>query len=139
MFPSKTNFFREQILKEFGYSTTESHVSIMTTTEILILDPSDHQLYKTTMRKLRRIDTEICRHRQSFSIHHQSHIQTVLHFLLLDLLAVELQVKRVKDKNLRIELRKGIVKRKQRYYELYDEVHDTIFLDYTVPLTDELY
>jgi hypothetical protein len=111
----------------------------MTTPEILILDPNDRTLYNTTMRKLKRIDTEICRHRQSFSINHHTHIQTVLHFLLLDLLAAELQAKEVKDKNLRIELRKDIVRRKQRYYELYDEVHNTIFLNYTVPLFDGHY
>ncbi len=107
--------------------------------EILILDLDDRRLYKTTMRKLKTVDTELYRHRQSFSINHHSHIQTVLHFLLLNLLAVELQAKDVKDKNLRIELRKDIVKRKQRYYELHDEVHDTIFLNYTVPRTDGLW
>lgn len=108
----------------------------MTTPELLILDPRDRALYNTAVRKLKRIDTEICRHRQSFLMKHQTHIQAVLHFLLLDILAIEMQAKDVLDKNLRIELRDDIAKRKQRYYELYDEVQNTIFLNYTTPLCD---
>ncbi len=109
----------------------------MATPDILILDTNDRQLYQMAIQKLTRIDTEICRQRKSFWINHKSHIQTALHFIVMELLAIELQAKDVKDKNLRIELRKDIVRRKQRYYELYDEVQDTIFLNYNVPLAEQ--
>jgi hypothetical protein len=101
----------------------------MTTPELLILDPRDRVLYNNAVRKLKRIDSEICRHRQSFLMKHQIHIQAVLHFLLLDILALEIQAKDVNDKNLRIELRGDIAKQKQWYYELHDEVQNTIFLN----------
>jgi hypothetical protein len=99
----------------------------MTTRELFILDPNDRALYANVVRKLKRIDTELCRQRQSYVMKHQTHIQAVLRFLLLDIHAIEMQAKDIKDKRLRIELRDEIAKRKQNYYELHDEVQNTIF------------
>jgi hypothetical protein len=102
---------------------------VMTPSEILILDANDRMIYTTTMLQLRRIDREICRHKQSFQKKHKAHVNKVLQFILPDINNIEIRAKELKDKNLRLELREEIVKRKKKYYELYDEVHDTLFLN----------
>lgn len=102
---------------------------VMTPPGILILDANDRMIYTITMLQLRRIDREICRHRQSFQKKHKAHVKTVLHFLLPGIHNIEIRAKEVKDKNLRLELREEIAKREKKYYELYDEVQDTIFLN----------
>ena len=101
----------------------------MTTPEILILDANDRTIYTITMLQLRRVDREICRHTQSFQKKHVKHINTLLHFILLDLQNIEIRARDIKDKNLRLELREEIAERRKRYYELYDEVLNIIFLN----------
>jgi len=101
----------------------------MTTPEILILDANDRTIHAITMLQLRRVDREICRHTQSFQKKHVKHVKTLLHFILLDLQNIEIRARDVKDKNLRRELRKEIAERRKRYYELYDEVLNIIFLN----------
>ena len=101
----------------------------MTTPEILILDANDRTIHTITMLRLRCIDREICRHTQSFQKKHEKHVTTLLHFVLQDLHNIEIRAKEVKDKNLRVELREEIAERKKRYYELYDEVLNIIFLN----------
>jgi len=101
----------------------------MTTPEILILNANDRTIHTITMLQLRRIDREICRHTQSFQKKHEKHVKTLLHFILLDLHNIEIRAKEVKDKNLRLELREEIAARRKRYYELYDEVLNIIFLN----------
>jgi hypothetical protein len=101
---------------------------VMTPPEILILDANDRTIYTITMLQLRRIDREICKQQQSFQKKHKTHVKTMLHFILPDIHNIEIRAKEVKDKNLRLGLREEIAKRKTKYYELYDEVLDTIFL-----------
>ena len=101
----------------------------MTTPNILILDANDRVIYNIAMRQLRRIDREICKQKQSFQNKHKTHVKSMLHFILPDIHDIEIRVKEIKDKNLRLELREEMVERKRRYYELYDEVQDTIFLN----------
>jgi hypothetical protein len=102
---------------------------IMTIPEMLILDVSDRTIHTITMLQLKRIDREICRHTQSFQKKHEKHVKAMLHFILLDLHKIEIRVKEVKDKNLRLELRDEIATRRKRYYELYDEVLNIILLN----------
>jgi len=102
---------------------------VMTPPEILIFDANDRTIYTITMLQLRRIDREICRHRQIFQKKHKTHVKTVLHFILPDIHNIEIRTKEIKDKNLRLGLREEIAKRRQKYYELFDEVEDTIFLN----------
>ncbi|HXY87743.1 MAG TPA: hypothetical protein VEG44_04830 [Candidatus Acidoferrales bacterium] len=102
---------------------------VMTTPKILILDANDRTIYTIAMQQLRRIDREICRQKQSFRNKHKTHVKSMLHFILPDIHEVEIRAKEIKDKNLRLELREEIVERKRKYYELYDEVQDTIFLN----------
>lgn len=102
---------------------------IMTAPGILILDANDRTIHTITMLQLRRIDRELCRHTQSFQKKHEKHVMTVLHFIFLDLHNIETRVREIKDKNLRVELREEIAERKKRYYELYDEVLNIIFLN----------
>lgn len=101
----------------------------MTTPEILILDANDRTIHTITMLQLRRIDREIYRHKQIFQKKHAKHVKTLLHFILLDLHNIEIRAKQVKDKNLRVELREEMAERKKKYYELYDEVLNVIFLN----------
>jgi hypothetical protein len=102
---------------------------VMTPPGILIIDANDRMIYTITMLQLRRIDREICRHEQSFQKKHKTHVKAVLHFILPGIHNIEIRAKEVKDKNLRLELREEIAKRKKKYYELYDAVQDTIFLN----------
>lgn len=102
----------------------------MTAPKILILDASDRTIYTITMLQLRRIDREICRQKQSFQKKHKTHVKTMLHLILPDIHNIEIRAKEIKDKDLRRKLREEIVERKKKYYELYDEVQDTIFLNH---------
>ena len=101
----------------------------MTAPKILILDANDRTIYTITMLQLRRIDREICRQKQSFQKKHKTHVKTVLHLILPDIHDIEIRAREIKDKNLRLELREEIAERKKKYYELYDEVQDTMFLN----------
>jgi hypothetical protein len=98
----------------------------MTNLEILILDANDRAIYLTTLQQLGRIDVGIFRDKQSFQ-KRKIHVKTILNSILSDIHNVEIRVQEIKNESLRLELREEIDKRRQRYYELYDEVEGTIF------------
>jgi hypothetical protein len=96
--------------------------------QLIILDPQDRTLFNEIMLKLRRIDTELYRLITSGHTKHRTHAESVLRFAFSDLNAIETKALLVKDRRLRLEIRKQILKRRQRFYETYDEVKATILL-----------
>ncbi|MGZ4918813.1 MAG: hypothetical protein ACXVIP_00220 [Halobacteriota archaeon] len=98
------------------------------TSQLIILDPHDRTLYVDVMLKLRRIDTELSKLQTGLRTKHRMHADSVLRFVFLDLHQIEARSRDIRDRQLRVELRKEVLKRKELYYEAYDALCDTFYL-----------
>ncbi len=80
------------------------------------------------MLKLRRIDVELTRLQTGIRTKHKMHADSVLRFVFSDLYQIEARSRDIRDRQLRVELRKEVLKRKEAYYEVYDALCDTLYL-----------
>ncbi len=99
------------------------------TNQLIILNSHDRTLYTEVTLKLRRIDAELSKLQTGIRTKHRMHADSVLRFVFLDLHQIEARSRDVRDRQLRIELRKEVFKRKEFYYEAYDALCDTLYLD----------
>ncbi len=99
----------------------------MMTNQLIILDPHDRTLYTNIMLRLRRIDTELSKLQTGIRTKHKMHAESVLRFIFLDLHQIEARSRDIRDRQLRVELRKEALKRKEFYYEAYDAFCDTLY------------
>lgn len=95
--------------------------------QLIILDPHDRTRYADIMLRLRRIDTELSKLQTGIRTKHKMHADSVLHFIFLDLHQIEARSRDIRDRQLRVELRKEVLKRKEFYYEAYDAFFDTLY------------
>ncbi len=98
------------------------------TAQLIILDPHDRTLYADVMLKLKRIDSELSKLETGVRTKHKMHADSVLRFAFLDLHQIEARSRDIRDRQLRVELRKEIFMRKDRYYDVYDALYDTLYL-----------
>lgn len=96
--------------------------------QLIILDPHDRTLYADIMLKLRRIDTELSKLLTGIQTKHKMHADSVLRFTFLDLHQIEARSRDIRDRQLRVELRKEVLKRKELYYDVYDALCDALYL-----------
>jgi len=99
----------------------------MKSDRLIILDPKDRRLYTEIMLKLRRIDNELCRLHKDLHTKHKMHADSVLQFAFLDLQITEARARYIQDKELRLDIRSELLKRKDYYYQTYDVLNDTGF------------
>ena len=95
---------------------------------LIILDPQDRRLCTEIELKLRRIDNELCRLHKDLHTKHKMHADSVLRFVFLDLQIIEAKARNIRDRELRLDIRSELFKRKEYYYQTYDVLHDTTFL-----------
>ncbi len=98
------------------------------TSELIILDHHDRTLYADITLKLRRIDTELNKLQIGIRTKHRMHADSTLRFMFLDLQQIESRSRDIRDRQLRVELRKEVLRRKELYYQAYDAVCDTLYL-----------
>ncbi|MGZ4901811.1 MAG: hypothetical protein ACXV45_00660 [Halobacteriota archaeon] len=96
--------------------------------QLVILDPHDRMLYTDVMLKLNRIDIELSKLQTGMRTKHKMHADSVLRFVFLDLQQIEGRSRDIRNRQLRVELRKEVLKRKEFYYEAFDAFYDTLYL-----------
>ncbi|MGZ4920624.1 MAG: hypothetical protein ACXV3U_00275 [Halobacteriota archaeon] len=96
--------------------------------QLVILDPHDRMLYTDIMLKLNRIDIELSKLQTGMRTKHKMHADSVLRFVFLDLQQIEGRSRDIRNRQLRVELRKEVLKRKEFYYEAFDAFYDTLYL-----------
>ena len=96
--------------------------------QLVILDPHDRMLYTDIMLKLNRIDVELSKLQTGIRTKHKMHADSVLRFVFLDLQQIERRSRDIRNRQLRVELRKEVLKRKEFYYEAFDAFYDTLYL-----------
>ncbi|MGZ4911569.1 MAG: hypothetical protein ACXV5B_00375 [Halobacteriota archaeon] len=96
--------------------------------QLVILDPHDRMLYTDIMLKLNRMDIELSKLQTGMRTKHKMHADSVLRFVFLDLQQIEGRSRDIRNRQLRVELRKEVLKRKEFYYEAFDAFYDTLYL-----------